>query len=386
MKKGIVCLCLFLFSVFSFGISISSSKVFATSSDGEILIKAKAALLIECETGEVIFEKNANDRLPIASMTKIATLSLVFDALNKGIIKENDLVTVSSNAASTGGSTAFLDAGSKYKLCDLIKSVVIASANDSSVALAEYVAGSEDLFVQKMNKFVNGLELKNTHFENCTGLPHENHYSSAFDIAKIYKTICGSELYKKYSKVWMDELVHPSGRKTELVNTNRLVRTYDGIEGGKTGYTDAAKFCLTASAKRGDLRLIGVVIGEENSKVRFFEMSKLFNYGFSNYQNKVIAKSDVPVTVARFFKSKNHVLIYPKNDCVKFVKKDEGAEFTTDFKVNDITAPIKGGTVVGKLYVFDQNNMVVDEVDLIVKETVDSIGFKESFGKLIHCW
>lgn len=387
MKKSIFCLIFAFFSLFCFGFSVVPIGVSKAETKTENFnVTAKSALVIEYETGTVVFEKNSTERLPIASMTKLATLSIIFDAISKGIIKENDIVNVSETAAAVGGSTAFLDAGSAYKVCDLIKTVVVASANDSSVALAEHLAGTEEVFVSRMNKFAKSLNLQDTHFENCTGLPKENHYSSAQDMACIYKTICNNELYKKYSKIWMDDFIHPSGRRTGLVNTNRLVKTFDGIEGGKTGYTDAAKFCLTASAKRGDMRLIGVVIGVEDSKTRFAEMSKLLNYGFSNFKNEVIARSDVPVTVARFANAKQQVLVYTKRDCVKFSNKTDETNFSTDFKIDEISAPIKSGDVVGKLYVFDKNNMVVDEIDLIVKQNVEAVGFKELFGKLVSRW
>lgn len=363
-----------------------SNLSYATSAQEFPDISAKSGLLIEYNSGNVIYEKNASERLPIASMTKLATLAVVFDYLDKGVIKENDITRVSETAAAVGGSSAFLDSGSSYKVSDLIKSVIIASANDSSVALAECVAGTEEVFVSKMNKFAKALNLQNTNFENCTGLPSSNHYSSASDIAIIYKSMCNHEIYKKYSKVWMDDFIHPSGRKTGLVNTNRLVKTYDGIEGGKTGYTDSAKFCLTASAKRGDTRLIGVVIGASDSKTRFAEMSKMFNFGFANYQNKMLVNHELPITICKLKNAKEQVEVYPERDSIKFLNKSEEFEFSTDYQINEIKAPLKAGDVVGKLFVFDKNNMVIDEIDLIINQDVDTIGFKESLKKLVESW
>jgi len=238
MKKSILYLLLTVFAAVMFINSGLPNMAFALNKNNnlsEISISAKSAYLIDFASGEVIYEKNSNERLPIASMTKLATLSVVFDAINKSALKLEDDVIVSKNAASIKGSTAFLDAGSRYKVSDLIKTVIIASANDSAVALAEHISGSEEQFVRRMNKMFSEFGLKDTNFENSTGLPSENHYSSAQDMAVIYKTICDNEIYKMYSKIWMDELNHPSGRKTELVNTNRLIKTYDGIEGGKTG-------------------------------------------------------------------------------------------------------------------------------------------------------
>ena len=384
MKKTIC----FILSVFmlAFGLSfpIKESVAFAENAMPEIT--SKSAYLVDYQTGTVVFEKNADERLPIASMTKLASLSVVFDYLSKGIIKENDLVTVTETAAAVGGSSAFLDAGSRYKVCDLIKTVVIASANDSTVALAEFVAGSEETFVSKMNKLSNSLRLENTNFVNSTGLPAENHYSSAKDMVEIYKTVCNNPLYKKYSKVWMEDFVHPSGRKTGLVNTNRLVKTFDGIEGGKTGYTDKAKFCLTASASRGNTRLVGVVIGATDSKTRFAEMSKLFSFGFANFETKVIVNGDVPISVASAKNGKNNATVYPEKSIVRFMPKSENLELSTDYEIYEIKAPLSKGEVVGKMFVFDKNNMVVDEVNLVTDTDIQEVGFKERLEKIVGLW
>lgn len=389
MKKSIICFLLILINACLVFVKPTESlfaNAVSNNEKTEVSITAKSGLLLDFDTGTVVFEKNANERLPIASMTKLATLSVVFDFIDKGIVKENDMVVVSSTAADVGGSSAFLDAGASYKLSELVKSVIIASANDSSVALAEHVAGTEDVFVSKMNKLASSLGLENTHFENCTGLPSDNHYSSAYDIAKIYKTMCNHEIYKKYAKIWMDDFVHPSGRKTGLVNTNRLVKTFDGIEGGKTGYTDAARFCLTASAKRGNTRLIGVVIGANDSKTRFAEMSKLFGFGFANFQTKVIVAKEIPVTLLKLKNAKREVEIYPEKDIVKFVPKTDDVVLTTDFQLNELKAPLKAGDVVGKIFAFDKNNMVVDEANLIVNENVSAVGVKETLKKLVEKW
>jgi D-alanyl-D-alanine carboxypeptidase (penicillin-binding protein 5/6) len=350
-------------------------------------ISASSALLVEYETGTVIYEKNADERLPIASMTKLASLSVIFDAISKGLAKETDIVSVSETAAAVGGSSAFLDAGSKYKLTDLIKTVVVASANDSTVALAEHIAGSEDVFVSKMNKLAANLGLNDTRFSNCTGLPVKNHYSTANDMTKIYKTVCNNPIYKKYSKIWMDDFIHPSGRKTGLVNTNRLVKTYDGIEGGKTGYTDSARFCLTASAKRGNLRLIGVLIGANDSKTRFAEMTKLFNFGFSNYTNKLVVNSEIPVSVLSIKKAKLPVEVFASHDISMFMEKTDDNTFTTDFSIDEnIKAPLKAGDKVGKIFVFDKNNMVVCEAELVVKKDVQAEKLVDDLRKIVHAW
>ena len=370
------------FTLFSWGVD---RQVLAIA-DNELKISSKSALLVDYQSDQVIFEKNADEKLPIASMTKLASLSIIFDYINKGIIKEDDFVVVSSHAGSVGGSSAFLDAGSSYKVTDLIKTVVVASANDSMVALSEYVAGSEDLFVAKMNKLVSDLKLTNTHFVNSTGLPADEHYSTARDMVKIYKSIADNSLYKKYSKIWMDDFIHPSGRKTGLVNTNRLIKTFDGIDGGKTGYTDKAKFCLTASATRRDTRLIAVIIGAENSKTRFAEMSKLLNYGFANYETKLLVDHEVPLTMCKFKNAKNEILVYPEKDIKKFICKDEDFVFSCDFEILENRAPISKGDVIGKMFVFDANNMVIEELNVVAGNDAKEIGFKENLTKIFEKW
>ncbi len=390
MKKPIIFLSLIIMFMFLICPAINLNLAIATNLKTEELcepkITAKSALLVDYTSGKVLYQKNAEEKLPIASMTKLASLGVIFDAINKGAIKENDSVLVSENAGSVGGSSAFLDAGSSYKVTDLIKTVIIASANDSTVALAEYVAGSEDVFVSRMNKFAKNLGLTNTNFVNATGLPEKEHYSTASDMAKIYRVVASNPLYKKYAKIWMDDFIHPSGRKTGLVNTNRLIKTFDGIDGGKTGYTDSAKFCLTTSATRGSTRLIAVIIGAGDSKTRFAEASSLLGYGFSNYESKLIVNSQLPVSVLSPAKSKETVEVYPSRDCVILNSKMEENSYSTDIKLNDISAPISAGGVVGKMFVFDKNNMVVDEIELTIKKDVKETSFKDTFFSLISNW
>lgn len=388
MKKFTVFLIfLVTFTINCFTISMNINKTFALKDETNLNVSSKSALLIEASTGSVIYEKNADERLPIASMTKLASLAIIFDAINKGAIKEDDFVQVSETAAAVGGSSAFLDAGSKYKVLDLIKSVIVASANDSTVALAEFVSGSEEGFVLKMNALAKSLALENTNFENATGLPIANHYSSARDISKIYLQICDNKIYKKFSQIWMDDLIHPSGRKTGLVNTNRLVKTYDGIEGGKTGYTDSAKFCLTSSAKRNGMRLVSVIIGASDSKTRFAETTKLFNYGFANFSAKLVATHEIPVGEIFVKNSKNKLIAVPEKDVSVFGKKGEVDKFRTEFKFEDnLVAPIYKNQVIGKVYVLNENNIVTDECNLIAENDVFAKSFKDKFEQVIKVW
>ncbi|MBQ7579492.1 MAG: D-alanyl-D-alanine carboxypeptidase, partial [Clostridia bacterium] len=268
--------------------------------------------------------KNEKEKLPIASMTKMMSLSVIFDAIKEGKLSLEEKITISENAAETEGSQAFLDAGASYSVCDLIKSFIIASANDSTVALSERVAGSERLFANLMNEKAKQLNLTSSYFKNSTGLPEDGHYSSAKDCAEIYKTILNNEVYKKYANIWMDKIVHPSGRETELVNTNRLVKTYAGCSSGKTGYTSEAKYCLTTSATRNGTTLIAVVIGEKDSKTRFNEVREMLDFGFSNYESKLfLNSSEIKKEISVSGAKKSSIIAKLEKDYYVFSKINE---------------------------------------------------------------
>lgn len=351
-------------------------------------IEAKSAYLIDANTKTVIYAKDESNRLPVASMTKLATLAVIFDKIDSGNLSLNEMVTVSQNASDTEGSSAFLDAGSKYSVEDLIKTIIIVSANDSCVALAEHICGSEELFVNQMNSVVKTLNLQNTHFENATGLPQQNHYSSAKDIAQIYSTICNNEIYKKFSKIWMEDFIHPSGRKTGLVNTNRLVKTYDGCTGGKTGHTNEAKYCLTASAQRNGTTLISVIIGANDSKTRFAQTQTLFNYGFANYYSKQIVDTSIAVDSVEIVGAKiNNIEVFASESYCQFCKKGETPTFSTHLVIDKkIVAPLKSGDKVGTILILDQNNIVQKEIDLVVKQDVDKITYKQILDNIFDKW
>ncbi len=377
-KFGIFCSFLFLFC---FMILPNAHTVVYAENKDALNPACKSALLYDAKSKTVIYSKDEHKRLPIASMTKLATLMLVFDAIDQGKLSEDQMVRISQSAADTEGSSAFLDAKSEYKLGDLIMTVIVASANDSAVALAEAVSGSEAAFANDMNRLAEELGLIDTHFINATGLPAVDHYSSAHDISIIYSQICDHPIYKKYSKIWMTELVHPSGRKTDIVNTNRLIRSYDGCDGGKTGYTKEAQYCLTASATRGDMRLIGVVIGAPTSKDRFNQMSDLFNFGFDNFENKVVISSKTPVCRVKVLRSKiKDVDVYASEDFVKFLKRGEDFKYSIKCETDDIKAAVYSGDKVGKLYVLDQNNLVICESDLVLHEDIAEI----KIGEILH--
>lgn len=251
-------------------------------------VDTKASILIDMDTGKELYSSNATERIPVASIVKLMTIMLTFENIEKGAISLDDKVMVSETASGMGGSQIFLDANCEYNLGELLKSVIVCSANDSSVALAEHISGSEAGFVEMMNSRARDMQLNNTNYVNCTGLPANNQYSCATDVAKILKNVLRFDKYHEYSNVWLEDFQHPSGRTTEMTNTNRLSRFYEGCIGGKTGSTNEAGYCLAVGAKRGDLSLIAVVLGANSTKDRFKSASDLLNYGFANYENYVI--------------------------------------------------------------------------------------------------
>lgn len=383
-----------IFSAIAAGICMAFGSIMplnckvAKAAEEVLTSKSKATYLCDYSTGTTIYANNADDRLPIASMTKLATLSVIFERINSGKLKLEDKITISQNAADTEGSSAFLDAGSTYSVADLIKTIVIVSANDSCVALAEHISGNEQAFADSMNKLCDNLGLTNTHFANSTGLPAKEHYSSARDMAEIYRTVCDNDTYKSYAKIWMEDFIHPSGRKTGLVNTNRLIKTYQGCDSGKTGHTNEALYCLTSSASRGGMRLISVVIGAPDSKTRFAEATNMYNYGFANYTNKEVVNTEVPITQAQVKGGQTKTInCFAAKPYVAFLAKTDDSQFSTHVQLNNnIKAPVAAGDKVGTLLVLNQNNIVIDEIDLIAGEGVQKIKLGQILDNIYQNW
>ena len=391
MKKTIFILSFFLFGLFCVS-GLASIGGFAKAkndvvADTEPLVTAKSALLVDSASGNVIFEKDADRKLPIASMTKLVGLGVVLEALDEGKLGLDQKVTISQEAASMEGSEAFLDANNQYKIEDLIKTVVISSANDSMVALAECGSGSEKNFVRKMNEYANKIGMENSNFSNSTGLPCADHFSTARDMIKVYEKVKDHGVYKKFASVWIDELVHPSGRKTQLVNTNRLIRFYKGTTGGKTGFTNEAGFCLTASAKRHDMELIAVVMGESTSKDRFASVTNMFDFGFNNFENRVVVKKGDKICETQVKNSTiKKINGYAKDDFVKFLKKGDLFEYQTAVEMNELKAPFKEGEKIGSLLILDQNNIVTNEIDIVSGQDVDEIKIGDIVNKIYNNW
>ena len=351
-------------------------------------LTAPSALLMEAETGAVIFEKNADERRPAASVTKLMTLLLLFERLDAGEIALSDQVTVSQNAADQPGSQALLDAHAVYPLQDLLKSTIIASGNDSAVALAEYVAVTEESFVTLMNQRAEELGLINTHYVNCTGLPVADQYTSARDVAVISREMCGHPTYHSYASTWLDTLVHPSGRHTDLTNTNRLVRFYRDCDGFKTGSTNEAKYCLSATAERNGMRLIAVVLGVPNSQTRFDEARAMMDYGFATYSRTQVASpgdlAGVQVPVKMGARDQADVALGKGLSLLLRSGQAGRLRFETQLP-ESLTAPIAQGQEIGKIQVLLEDQLVA-ELPAVAAQAVRLPGLLEGFTRLWENW
>lgn len=327
----------------------------------ELAPNAESAILIDADTGTILYEKNIHEELQPASITKVMTMLLIMEAIDAGMITMDEKVTTSEYAASMGGSQIFLEAGEEMTVEELMKGIAIVSGNDASVAMAEKIAGSEEMFVQKMNERAKSLGLKNTHFANSSGLPAEDHYSSAYDIAVMSQELLKYEEITKYTGLYEDYLRKDTDNPFWLVNTNKLVRFYSGADGLKTGYTSSAKYCLTASAKRDDMRVIAVVLGVPNSKTRNLEVSKMFDYAFAQYKIHPIFNKDEQIGTHRLDKAsvKEIEFLADQNYSV-LMKKGDSAEHIHHELVmeKDLTLPIKKGDPVAKLKVYNEDQLV----------------------------
>ncbi|MBQ8197632.1 MAG: D-alanyl-D-alanine carboxypeptidase [Clostridia bacterium] len=350
--------------------------------------KCKSAFVMDAMTNTPIFSNNEMEKRPIASMCKIMTLILCFEEIDNGNLSLDDNICVSDNAAGMGGSQVFLESNAGYPANELIKSIVVASANDSCVAMAEKICGSEDVFVEKMNEKAKELGMDNTCFVNCTGLPKAGQYSCAKDVATMFSKLLTFKDYYKFSKIWMDKISHPNDRVTEISNTNKLIRFYKGCDGGKTGYTSEAGHCLAASAFRDGTRLVAVVIGAPDSKTRFSEVSSMFNYGFANYTTKKIVDDSRPLKLSvNVEKGKqDYVQVKAEKSLFSFCKKNEKRAFEFTFEPLDkIKAPICKGDYVGKLIVFE-NGVEIDCVNVLADEDVQAKTYFDTLSDIADNW
>lgn len=350
-------------------------------------INARSALLMEYTTGQTLYQKNPDLRVPIASVTKIMTLCLIFNEVEQGALNYSDKIQISHNAAKIGGSNALTDEGELYRADELIKTIIIASANDACIALAEHLAGSEDVFVQRMNEKAAVLGMKNTSFKNCTGMPASEHYSSAADVAIMSRELLRHKDFFRWSRIWMDTIKHKNERETELTNTNRLVRFYQGCDGLKTGSTDEAKYCLSATALRDGTRYIAIILGAPNSDTRFEETKKLLNYGFANYSGVMLAQAgeefgNIPVKGG---KADSVQSVLPSNLALLMQKgTNKGLERKVEL-ANFLQAPIKKGQRVGMLSIL-RNGKLIAKADIVAAVEVPVAGYKDYLHEVIQQW
>ena len=335
-------------------------------------INAKSAVLMDANTGTLLFEMNKDERLPPASVTKIMTLLLVFEALENNVITLDDILQVSENAASMGGSQIFLEPGEKMSVEDLIKSVVIASANDAAVTLAEHIGGSEEAFVYSMNKRAKELGMNNTYFENATGLDDDTtmHLTTAYDIALMSRELLKHEKIMEYTTIWMDTV--RSG-EFGLSNTNKLIRFYKGATGLKTGSTSKAGFCISATAKRENLHLISVIMGSESSQTRNAAATKLLDLGFAKYE--IFFKEDINIDPIKVCGGKKDYInaAFDGKEIIIPKGKSNNVEIVIS-KKEELNAPVKKGEVVGSI-IYKLDGEIIDEAEIYSSESVDEIDF-----------
>ena len=372
--KARVCFCILSF------VMLFNTVVFAEKTQSDD-IDAKAYILIEQSTGRVLAENNADEQLPIASVTKIMTMLLIMEAIEDGKTSFDDLVTVSENAMSYGGSTMFLETGEQLPVHDMLKGIAVASANDGCVAMAEHLTGSETAFVEEMNKRAKELGMKNTNFLNTNGLDEDGHYSSARDVALMSRELLNHPKITEYTSIWTDEL---RGGKFQLANTNKLIRFYTGANGLKTGSTSQALCCLSASAKRDGMQLIAVVLGAPTSDKRFSSAKSLLDYGFANYKINHLVKKDEMICDADIINGTvDSVKAIAKKDKYSLSEKSNNKDIKRRVFVNeDIKAPVKKGEVLGYVE-FVSDGKVIDKVEIVSENEVNKKGIGQIIGDIV---
>lgn len=350
-----------------------------------INISSKTAILMDVGSGQILFEKNPHEKLPPASVTKVMTMLLIVEALDSGKIKLDDEVQISERASEMGGSQIFLEPGETQKVDDLLKGIAVASANDACVAMAEYVGGSEEEFVAMMNNKAKQLGMNDTNFSNTNGLPIENHYTSAHDIAIMSRELLKHDKITKYLTIWMDQIVVGKKKTTiGLANTNKMIKHYQGATGVKTGFTQEAKYCLSASAKRGETHLVAVTLGAPTTQERFKDSSSLLSYGFANYESvKLCSKSDKIATLTLDKADDNKVNLVAKDDLTALIKKGESKDFTKKIEVSkNIDLPVKKGTKLGTISIY-KGDKQVGKIDLINEKDINKASYFKMFERVI---
>ncbi|MGI5884253.1 MAG: D-alanyl-D-alanine carboxypeptidase family protein [Candidatus Spyradocola sp.] len=349
---------------------------------------AVSVLLLDARSGTVILEKNADEQRPAASLTKLMTILLTLEALDEGRISLSDEVTVSETAAGMGGSQAFLDAGGVYPVEDLLKSLIVASANDSAVALAELLSGSEEAFAARMNERAVELGLTGTHYVNASGLPVEGQHTTARDIATLSLAVLTHPQYFAYSTIWMDEIVHKNDRVTDLVNTNRLIRFYEGADGVKTGSTNEAGYCISATAKRGEERFLAVVLGSSTSAKRFALAQELLTYAFDHYETaSLLSQGDIVVEGVAVENAAAHTAdLAAKEDLSVLARKGESASLTVEWSAPSVLrAPLSAGEIVGEAVAMREGEAVA-RIPLVLVQDLPARSFLSCVEEVLRLW
>lgn len=376
---------LVVLAVALFCVCAAASAVFVPTASAEgFSAEGRSAYLVDAATFTPLYAKNENERLPIASMVKIMTVLLTLEAVDRGELSLDEKVPVSENAASMGGSQVFLDAGTEHRAGDLLKSVIVASANDSCVALAERVSGSVEGFVSDMNARAAELGMKDTRFANCTGLPAAESFSTAHDVALMFREVIRHPVYFEDAGVWLEDYVHPDGRTTVMTNTNKLVKFYNGCDGGKTGFTSEAKFCLAATAERDGMRVIAVVAGADSSKSRFNAVSSMFNHAFGSFKaEKLLGAGELAAQRVKVAGGKERsVGVTVSEDIVRLAPRSDKAAAELRLELPDkVKAPVRKGDVVGKGYVV-VDGTAVREFDLVAAEDVARASIWDLFRRI----
>lgn len=376
-------------AVLAAGLSVLSGGArLAASAESGIEVSCKAAYLCDYDSGTAVYAENETKRLPIASMCKIMTLLLSFEAVEGGELSYDEQITVSENASGMGGSQVFLQNNLSYRAEDLMKTVAVCSANDSCVALAERIAGSESAFVARMNERAKELGAENTLFANCTGLPKEPQYSCAKDVSIMLREMISHQKYFEFSKIWLEDFAHPDGRTTSITNTNKLIRYYDGCDGGKTGFTNEAGFCLAATAKRGETRLVSVVIGSESSKSRFSSVSNLFNYAFNCYENKKLLEAGKPIERKLQVKGSRtkEIEVCAENTLSIFTEKGKAEGFQVEYMLADcLRAPVHAGDEAG-IAVLYRDGVEIARTKLVAVQDAKRYSWWEAYREGAQNW
>lgn len=364
---------------------LSTFQATAFAEEGKLSLaqESSSAILMERDTGTILFEKNSNEKLPPASMTKIMTMLLIMEALDQGKITLDEKVRTSERAASMGGSQIFLEVGEEMTVEEMLKGIAIASGNDASVAMAEHLAGSEENFAAMMNDKAKELGLTNTNFINSNGLPAENHYTTAYDLAVIAKELLKYEEILAYTSLYEDYLRQDTDKKFWLVNTNKLVKFYTGVDGLKTGYTREAKYCLTATAKKNGMRVIAVIMGADTPKERNRQITEMLDYSFSQYTTHKLYERGHMITKSNVSKGQKPTVEVVTSESVSLLTKKGEQIDNVEEKVNlnkDLKAPIKKGDKLGVLQLEKEGSVLV-EVPLVANEDIGVASWWQLFKR-----